>query len=161
MSLAITPKSFQLLAQMARFAERRQTVLASNVANIDTLDYKMRDLDVEGFQQAMKSAVESQAHPSLNQPVSQHWGNASPGWPSLPGPLGNATTPDINSFFGEELFESQEDTARNLTFHDGNNRGIEYQMTELTKNSMQQNFAIELMSAQMRLLETVISEQIR
>lgn len=42
------------LAQALRISERRLTVLASNIANADTPNYKARDLD---FRQALQNAL--------------------------------------------------------------------------------------------------------
>jgi len=54
----LNSKSLPLLEKMAAFAERRQEVLAGNIANIDTPAYKMRDLPVKDFQQALRDAVQ-------------------------------------------------------------------------------------------------------
>ena len=134
--------SIPLLEKMAAFGERRQEVLAANIANIDTPLYKMRDLPVDDFQQALKQAVERGAGTagSVGQPAAQ----AEKG---------------INSYFPEKLFQSREAAADNLTFYDANNRSIEKQVTEMTKNTMMQQFAVEIMSAQMNMLQMVISER--
>lgn len=133
-----------VLQKMAKFGERRHEVLAGNIANIDVPNYKMRDLPVEDFQAALKAAI--------NRKGSE----VSPGLAEVMGPM---KTPDISEFFSEELFRPAQASSKNLTFHDGNNRNVEFQMMELTKNNMMQTFAIELMSAQMNLLQSVISER--
>jgi flagellar basal-body rod protein FlgB len=129
-----TPSSFELLRQMAVFGERRQQVLAENIANIDTPNYKTRDLDVEGFQAALREAVLAARSP----------GHASA---------------SKSSPFTPELFTPQAIRPDSLTFQDGNNRSVEREVTELTKNLLMQSFAVELMSAQTQLLSAVISER--
>ena len=57
------PSSFEMLRQLAVFGERRQQVLAENVANIDTPNYKTRDLDTEGFRAALREAVLASTSP--------------------------------------------------------------------------------------------------
>jgi len=133
-----------LLEKMAVFAERRQNVLAGNIANIDTPNYKTRDLPIVAFQEALEKAVAHRHQsPSLGNVVSSR----SPGKQSL------------DDLFPEELFQATQSPADNITFHDANNRSIEKQVTEMTKNAMMQNFAIETMVAQMNLLLAVISER--
>lgn len=133
-----------LLEKMAAFGERRQEVLAGNIANIDTPLYKMRDLPVNDFQQALQEAV-------------RHRGSVPPSDVTLQSP-GQART-GVDSYFPAELFKAREAASDNLTFYDANNRSIEKQVTEMTKNSMMQQFAVEIMSAQMNMLQMVISER--
>lgn len=128
------PSSYQLLKQLAVFGERRQQVLAENIANIDTPNYKTRDLDVEGFQSALRAAVLAAS---------------SPGHSAKSG-----STP-----FTPDLFAARPIAPANLTFQDGGNRSIEREVTELTKNLLMQNFAVELMAAQTQLLAAVIAER--
>ncbi|HEX6984969.1 MAG TPA: flagellar basal body protein [Planctomycetaceae bacterium] len=128
------PSSYELLRQLAVFGERRQQVLAENVANIDTPNYKTRDLDTEGFRAALRAAVLSAT---------------SPGQASVDG----------TTSFTPDLFAPRPVEPPNLTFQDGNNRSIEREVTELTKNLLMQNFAVELMAAQTQLLSAVIAER--
>ena len=126
--------SFELLRQLAVFGERRQQVLAENVANIDTPNYKTRDLDTEGFRSALRQAVSSSTSPGRGG--------------------GAAADP-----FTPELFAPRPLASPNLTFQDGNNRSVEREISELTKNLLMQNFAVELMAAQTQLLAAAISER--
>ncbi|MCA9020693.1 MAG: hypothetical protein KDA74_11150, partial [Planctomycetaceae bacterium] len=57
------------------------------------------------------------------------------------------------------LFQAREATPQNLTFQDANNRSVESQMMQMTKNSMMQQFAVEVMMAQLNQLLTVVSER--
>jgi flagellar basal-body rod protein FlgB len=43
-----------LLEKIATFGERRNTVLAGNVANIDTPNYRRQDLPIEDFERALR-----------------------------------------------------------------------------------------------------------
>ena len=52
------------------FAEARQNVLANNIANIDTVGYKVRDMDLKRFQSDLREALAE--------------GSASPGGGTLP-----------------------------------------------------------------------------
>jgi flagellar basal-body rod protein FlgB len=136
--------TFNLLEQMAVFGQRRHQVLVENLAHIDTVGYRTRDLPVAEFQQALREAVMSRgAGPAPSDP----WlGDTAP-----------APTPATR--LPPALLRAAEAAPRNITFQDGNNRSIEHEAMELTKNLMLQNFAVELMSAQMNLLQAVISER--
>jgi flagellar basal-body rod protein FlgB len=127
------PSTYDLLRQLAVFGEKRQQVLAENVANIDTPNYKTRDLDNEGFQAALREAVLAATSP------------------------GHAGAAPVS--FAPELFTPQVISPPNLTFQDAGNRSIEREVTELTKNLLMQNFAVELMAAQTQLLAAVIAER--
>jgi flagellar basal-body rod protein FlgB len=65
-----------------------------------------------------------------------------------------------------ELQRPQRATCRrapfppSLTVQDNNNRSIEHEMMEITKNSMMESFAIELMNAQFNMLQAAIREQV-
>ena len=48
-----------VLQEVVRFAQARHTVLAGNIANLDTPGYKVRDLSVEDFQGRLEAAIQS------------------------------------------------------------------------------------------------------
>jgi flagellar basal-body rod protein FlgB len=135
-----------ILEKLAVFGERRQAALAANIANIDTPNYKRRDLPVEAFQQALRDAITDGRSRSSE-------GSA--------GSLGDASfSSGSRPAFPAQLFQAIEAKSPSLTFQDNNNRSIEHEMMEMTKNSLMQNFAIELMNAQMGMLQTAIREQV-
>ncbi len=134
-----------LLEKVTIFGERRQQVLAGNIANIDTPDYKTRDLPVEAFQKALEMAVAKRRQPK------------SLGAQSL---SARADAGSLDELFPEHLFRATESPAQNVTFQDANNRSIEHQIMKMTKNSLMQNFAIELINAQMDMLQAAISERV-
>jgi len=61
--------------------------------------------------------------------------------------------------FPKSLFQAQEASPQNLTFQDENNRSVESQVMQMSKNSLMQQFAVEVMMAQLNQLMTVISER--
>lgn len=134
-----------LLQRAAAFAEKRHEVLAGNVANLSTPDYKMRDLPVASFQAALREAVDQRRNPAGVK--DGNWMYASE----------RAVAPE--KLFTADLFQAIEAPPRNLTFQDGNNRSIENQAIEMTKNSLMQQVAVELMTIQMNRLQAVISER--
>ena len=134
-----------LLEKMAMFGERRQQVLAQNIAHAGTPNYRMQDLDVEGFQQALRDAVQFQQRSARTGPAATE---------------AETKPAALRTLFSEDLFQARDGRQRNITFQDGNNRSIEYQVAEMQKNNMMQRFAIELMTSQMNMLQTAISERV-
>jgi len=135
-----------LLAKVAAFTERRHEALAGNIANVSTPDYRTRDLPVADFQTALAEAV------NHNRPAD---GSGTPAW-SFTAAAANASA---SEFFPTSLFRAVEAPPKTLTFQDGNNRSIEKEVMEMTKNSLMQSVAIELMNAQLNRLQAVISER--
>jgi flagellar basal-body rod protein FlgB len=135
-----------LLAKVAAFTERRHEALAGNVANISTPDYRTRDLPVAEFRAALEAAV---AH---NRPAESE---GSPTWSYTAA----ATNDTSHELFPRTLFRAVEAPPKTLTFQDGNNRSIEKEVMEMTKNSLMQSVAIELMNTQLNRLQAVISER--
>lgn len=123
-----------LLEKMAAFGERRNTVLAGNVANIDTPNYRRQDLPVEDFERALREAI--------------HGGTARTDQSSV-GPAG----------LPAELLQAREALSPSMSFQDNSNRSIEREMMELTKNLSMQSFAITLLTTQMNMLQAAIREQ--
>jgi len=164
-----------LLEQVAAFGARRHTVLAGNIANIDTPDYRTRDLPVQDFEKAVQAAIAARRdnlQPQLTW--TQAAGNASlegslnpadlshlqPGVNSLNVPgLVQKQPQQLADYFPDDLRVAHDAAAANVTFHDGGNRSIEHESMEMSKNASLQSFAIEVMLSQMRTLEAVISER--
>lgn len=137
--------SIPLLKKVAAFGERRHEILVGNIANIDTPNYRTRDLPVEAFHEALQRAIAARRSGQLT--------SVSPQAASGEAPL------SLEQLFPAELFRGMEAAPQNLTFQDGNNRSIESEVMEMTKNVMMQNMAVELMHAQMGLLQMAISER--
>jgi flagellar basal-body rod protein FlgB len=150
----VRPPTVPLLKQMAQFNERRQQVLTANIAKIDTPDYKTRDLPIEAFQAAMKKAVRQLKSPSLH--TSQSTSSLFP--IEFPSSL-MTREPAVDDLFTEELFRSQQLPAHSLGLQDNGKRNIEHEVMEMTRTVMMQSYAMQMMSSQYDLLESVISGQ--
>jgi len=125
-----------ILQEVVSFAQARHTVLAGNIANLDTPGYKVRDLSVEDFQERLQAAIQE-----------RH----SPPEPRSPG------EPDGRD--GTSLAEISKN-PKTILHHDQSNVGVEYQVTEMVKNQLQHNLALSLMTSQLRLLQTAISGRV-
>lgn len=134
----IESTTIPVLEQSVQFAQARHTVLAGNIANLDTPGYRTRDLPVEEFQTRLKEALAARRQPAAVR---------SPGGS---GPIGGSQRP---------LAEVAEN-CRTMLRHDDNNTGIEHQVSEMVKNQMQHNLALTIMTDQFQLLQTAISERV-
>ena len=123
-----------VLQEVVNFAQARHTVLAGNIANMDTPGYKVRDLSVEDFQGRLREAIEER-HTAGVRTLARR---------------GNR--PRRSTRMAEVAKNS-----KTILHHDQSNVGMEYQVTEMVKNQMQHNLALAVMTSQFRLLQTAIS----
>jgi len=119
-----------LLERMLKFTAARHRLIAENVVNIDTPNYRQKDLSVEKFQEM------------LRQRVAQR----------------DAAGPGAVGF--DDIDAEIEHPRRNVLFHDGNNRSMEQLMTDQAKNAMMHNFVVELLRKQYAALEMALKERI-
>ena len=124
------------LEQVVKFAQVRHTVLAGNIANMDTPGYLKRDLSVEDFQSRLKQAIQSRAQP-----------------PQFRSPGEITTQTDIS--MAQVAAE-----PKTILYHDESDVGIEYQVTEAVKNQMLHNLALTIMRSQFSLLSAAVSERV-
>ena len=125
-----------VLQEVVGFAQARHTVLAGNIANLDTPGYKVRDLSVEDFQDRLNTAIQRRHQPPAAR---------SPGDPDEEQ---NLTLAQVSK------------DPKTILYHDKSNVGLEYQVSEMVKNQMQHNLALSVMASQFRLLQVAISERV-
>ncbi len=121
-----------ILEQVVQFTQARHTVLAGNIANIDTPGYVAKDLSVDDFQARLREAIAEQHCPS----------SYSAGEPSGMARMSMGTAAE---------------SAKSILMHDESNVGAEYQASEMVKNHLQHNMAVSIMASQFRLLAAAIS----
>ena len=124
-----------VLEQVVNFAQARHTILAGNVANIDTPGYRMRDLSPEMFQERLKSAIHQRDEMHTAMPIH------SPGQ-AVENPISRVGT-----------------GITDLLHHDESNGSLEDQVTAIAKNELQHNTALAIMISQFQLLTAAISER--
>ncbi len=127
------------LEQAVNFGQARHNVLAGNIANIDTPGYRARDLSTAAFQARLKDAIAQQHAPPSTGTMSQN---------DLP-----------NSLATSNPYEQMNDAFQTILHHDNSDVSLEHQVAELTKNQMQYNMALAVMTQQFRLLQAAISER--
>jgi flagellar basal-body rod protein FlgB len=136
-STVFSSTSIPILEKVVGFTEARHNVLAGNIANLDTPGYRAQDLSPARFQNQLKEAIESRC-----EHAAQAAGDGS-----------------LDSNNDEDPLTSMHEPMKSLLYHDDSDNDLERQVAELTKNQMQFNLAVTLMSNQFRLLQAAISEQ--
>lgn len=127
------------LEQTAVFSQRRHEVLAGNLANLDTPGYRVRDLSVSTFQNALAESIQEVQHPSPGH-VSASEGTGSP-----------ATR--------RHFADGPRHAMEQVVFHDNSDVGLESQVTEISKNQHMHNMAIALMRSQFSVMRAAITER--
>ncbi len=131
--------SVPVLEQVSAFTEARHRVLVNNISNVDTVGYKMQDLPVAPFQEALRSAVERRDRQGASAALEMR--SSGPyRW-------------DSNGHLEAHPVEAE---GENLLFHDGNNRFVEKQLSEMSKNGLLHNVVNELLRGKYEGLETAI-----
>ena len=125
-----------VLEQVVNFAQKRHSILATNIANQRVPGYKGRDLNVERFQEVLAEAIEEKNNPNEN---------ISPGL--------------VETKSGDPMREVRE-SLNGILFHDESNLDIERQVAELSKNQVMHNMALSIMEDQFRMLNIAISERV-
>ncbi len=125
-----------VLEQVVNFAQKRHSILATNIANQRVPGYKGRDLNVDRFQEVLAEAIERKNHP--NEEIS----------------------PGLVSTKSGDPMRDVRDSLNGILFHDESNLDIEKQVAELTKNQVMHSMALTIMEDQFNLLNVAISERI-
>jgi flagellar basal-body rod protein FlgB len=126
-----------LLEKTLAFGEARQKMIATNIANILTPGYRTKQLDVKGFQSALKDATRRR---------DEHGG-------SLELPRSDQLHQDEQ---GHLRVTPGEEPAENVLFHDGTNARIERQMSSLAENTMMYQMATEMLKSNFETISRAI-----
>lgn len=124
-----------VLEQVVNFTQARHSLLAGNIANIDTPGYRMRDLSPEIFQARLKDAIRERNETPTSS--SANW-NYEP----------NNSVTSVSSSLADMLH------------HDDSNGNLESQVTAVAKNQLHYNVALAIMTSQFRLLQAAVSEKV-
>ncbi len=124
------------LEQTAVFAQKRHQLLAGNLANLDTPNYRTRDLSLTEFQAQLKSATD----------------------PSRPTATTYVPGKGQQPITQQQAIENARDVSKQILYHDGGDVSLEQQVTEISKNQSMHNTAIALMRSQFQTLQVAIRE---
>lgn len=120
------------LEQTLTFAQRRHELLAGNLANFDTPDYRSRDLDVGDFQNALAESIDASRRPAVNA---------------------------VSPVTRDDIYSGPRRATEQVVYHDGSDVSMEQQVTELAKNQHMHGLAITTMRSQFALLRAAITER--
>src|SRR5262245_35485321 len=139
-----TAGAMPALEQMLRFSAARQRLLAHNIANMDTPDFRPVDVSPGKFQQNLRKAVlERRAATGGEQ-----------------GGLELEDTREV-SVDGSGAMTLHPGTASgNILYHDRNNRDLERMMQDLAENGLAFRATADLMRRQNDLLRVAISQRV-
>ena len=124
----------------------RHKLITTNLANIDTPGYRTRDLSTEQFQANLKEAVAAQKASTGSTNETDRYG-------SLPS-FGGAKA-DSNL----DPYRNVKDSLKDILYHDNSDVSMEQQVNEIVKNQTEHNLAIDIMTAQLRLLRAAVTEK--
>jgi flagellar basal-body rod protein FlgB len=119
-----------LLEQMLKFTSARHKLIADNVVNVTTPNYRQKDLSLDKFQGMLRDRVRVKDD----------------------APPGSVGFSDIQS----EI----EHPTNGILYHDGGNRSMEQLVTDQAKNAMMHNLVVELLRKQYASLEMALKERV-
>lgn len=132
-------ESFGFYENALSLLSQRQQVLASNVANADTPNYKARDMN---FAQALQAAQSTAAPPGIVQMATTHANHLSAAYSSLPGQSAN-------------FVKLRKPTQNNL---DGNTVDMDVERNAFAENALQYETAVSLVSGSFNNLKTILQQ---
>lgn len=127
--------SVPVLEQVAVFSQARHSLLASNVANIDTPGYQLRDFSPTEFHERLADAIKQRDEGGRTGAVDTVGANYGD-------PIDNVTQ-----------------NLRSILYHDDSDVSIEFHTAEIMKNLSQHNMALTVLRSQFELLQAAISER--
>ena len=126
-----------------KFAASRQKLIAHNIANADTPDFRVQDVDPAHFQQTLRKAVEQRRERTGGQQ----------------GGLSVGSTRQM-AFHADGRVELRPRTpSGNLLFHDRNDRDLERLMQANAENVAAYRLSAELLRSRFDLLRSAIAER--
>ena len=140
-----------VLEQVVDFAQSRHTVLAGNLANLDTPGYRVRDLSQDDFEHQLGEALRVRDR----APVSPEYSVLSTQYSGTPG----SSTPYSAAPRRQDAIANVSDRVKGILLHDESNVGIEQQVAEMSKNQTRHNLALAILNSQFKLLSAAISER--
>jgi flagellar basal-body rod protein FlgB len=132
-----------VLGVMLNVAGQRQRLLAHNIANIDTPDFRPLDVNIGEFQKALARAVEVRR---------AEGGGGSP--------LPLSRTREVNVEPDGSVTLRPRTHSGNILYHDRNDRDVEQLMQNLAENALAFRLTADLIRRENDLLRTAISQRV-
>jgi flagellar basal-body rod protein FlgB len=136
-----------VLEKTLQFAAQRQKLLAHNVANMETPDFRPLDVSVGDFQKSLARAVKERREGTASSNVNQ-------------GPLPYEGTREVVVGPGGRLTLNPRTASGNVLYHDRNNRDLERMMQDLAENGLMYKATVDLLRREHDILRTAISQRV-
>lgn len=138
-----TSGAMPALEALVRFAGQRQKLIANNIANFDTPDYRPMDVSAAGFQAQLGAAVRRRRESTGG----------------THGELRLERTREVEQGAGGLLRLSARTASGNVLFHDRNNRDLERTMQDLVENAGAYRVATEFLRKGFEQMRGAIAER--
>ncbi|MFI5377769.1 MAG: flagellar basal body rod protein FlgB [Tepidisphaerales bacterium] len=122
--------SSPLLEEVVNFTSQRHRLLAENIANVDTPGYRQKDLSLGRFQKMLVQRLETR----------------------------DQQAPGTVRF--DDIRHEVDHPTRGILFHDRNNRSMEQLESDLAKNGLMHNVAIELLRKQYSQMDMALKDRL-
>lgn len=127
-----------------RFAAQRQRLIAHNIANLDTPDFRQLEVSPKGFQKALSEAVEERRR----RTGGEH------------GELRFSGNGEVERASDGRLVFNPRTPSGNILFHDRNNRDLERLMQDNAENAAAFRVATDLLRSRYEILRAAIAERV-
>ena len=127
-----------------RFAGRRQTILAHNIANLSTPNSQPRDVSTRDFQKLLGEAIDKRRAKTGGERGRLEW----------------QETREIKRGPGGSLRLNPRTPSSGILFHDRNNRDLERMMQDLAENVGAFRVATDLLRSQFAQLKDAMAERV-
>ena len=131
------------LEHLIRFAGQRQRLIASNIANISTPNYRMRDVSVSDFQANLAAAIDQRREETGGERGELDWSETS----------------ELRKDGHGNLVLRAGTPSGNILFHDRNNRDLERLMQASAENVGVFRVATDLLKKNGDLLRAAITQR--
>ena len=140
----VTADALPTLAASMRFSAQRQPLIAHNIANITTPEFRPVDVSPKRFQKALAEAVDDRRR----------------SFGGVRGDLDIAESREIRLNDRGDLELRPRAIGENILFHDRNDRDLERLLQDQVENVSAFRMATQLFRSRMNLLNTAISERV-
>lgn len=134
--------SIPALEMAMSFASQRHQLIAGNIANLETPDYRPLDASVAGFRKVLGDAIEKR----------RTNGNGD-------GPLAWQESNEVTRGPGGSMRIVARTPQNGVLFHDRNNRDLERTMQDLVENAGAFRVAGDLLRSRVDLLRSAIAQR--
>jgi flagellar basal-body rod protein FlgB len=135
--------SMPVLSKMLQFAAQRQKLLAHNIANFETPDFRPADVSLSNFRKNLSDAVDKRR---------QETGG-------MQGDLALDDTREVTSTPAGAVTLHPRTPSGNILYHDRNNRDLERMMQDLAENGLTYKATVDLMRRENDLLRAAITQR--